>query len=98
RSSVARPDRAAPGPGYAQPSGNCGANDSAQSKVWVFLCDKGLQSPEETAAAIERVAQTYPARATERRRLRRTAPGLFDDRDIPVALDYRSAIEQTGAR
>ena len=46
--------------------------------VWVFFEDKG---PIDHAAALAELAQTYDARAVERRRLRRTAPGLFDERE-----------------
>jgi subtilisin family serine protease len=63
-----------------------------------LFTDKGIDSPEAYAAAIERVASEYNPRAVERRRLRRTAPGLFDERDLPVVPSYVEAVRATGAR
>lgn len=56
-------------------------------KVWVFFTDKGVGSPEQRRYALAELAATYSPRAIERRRQRRTAPGLFDDRDLPVHAD-----------
>lgn len=68
------------------------------AKVWVLFTDKGLGSDGAYAAAIEQVAARYNARAIERRRLRRTAPGLFDERDVPVVQSYIDAVTATGAK
>ncbi|MHC4099278.1 MAG: S8 family serine peptidase [Planctomycetota bacterium] len=62
--------------------------------VWVFFEDKGLV---DIAQAIRGLEQTYNPRAIQRRRLRRTAPGLFDERDLPVCPDYVDAVMRTGA-
>jgi subtilisin family serine protease len=62
--------------------------------VWVLFEDKG---PIDTAAAIRDLERTYDPRAIERRRLRRTAPGLFDERDLPVHQAYVEAVTTTGA-
>jgi subtilisin family serine protease len=67
-------------------------------KVWVFLRDKGLRSPQERDEALVALEKSYPARATERRQLRRTAAGLFDDRDLPICGEYLSEIERTGVQ
>ena len=74
--------------------------DQANGPVaaWVFFGDKGFHSEAAYAQAIERVASTYNTRAVKRRALRRTAPGLFDDRDIPVSDVYVDAVERSGAR
>jgi subtilisin family serine protease len=66
-------------------------------KLWVSFTDKDLRTPQERAAALERLAATYDPHAIERRRLRRTRPGLFDESDIPVAARYRDAVAATGA-
>ncbi|MDY7109224.1 MAG: S8 family serine peptidase [Planctomycetota bacterium] len=71
--------------------------EGAPVKAWVFFADKGLASEREYAEAIQRLHETYDRRAIERRRLRRTAPGLFDRRDIPVADDHVQAVASTGA-
>lgn len=68
------------------------------SKVWVYFKDKGLNSPAERDAAIAKLAATYDSHAIERRRARRTLPGLFDESDIPVAARYRQAVTGLGAK
>jgi subtilisin family serine protease len=68
------------------------------TKEWVFFTDKGPTTPAERAAAIAALQTTYNARAVERRRQRRTAPGLFDERDLPVSAPYLDAAAATGAR
>jgi subtilisin family serine protease len=62
--------------------------------VWVFFADKG---PIEIGASLRDLERTYHPRALERRRLRRTAPGLLDQRDLPVHAGYAEAVAQTGA-
>jgi serine protease AprX len=66
------------------------------AKVWVFLSDKG--PTERQGCAIQELERAYPPRAIERRKLRRTSPGLFDERDVPVDPEYVCAIAETGAR
>ncbi len=63
-------------------------------RAWVFFADKG---PLDEAASLRDLERTYNARAIERRRLRRTAPGLFDERDLPVHEGYVRAVVATGA-
>jgi serine protease AprX len=55
---------------------------------WVLFNDKGFASPEHEQAAADALADTYNPRAIARRKLRRTAPGLFDARDLPVHSSY----------
>lgn len=66
-------------------------------KVWVFLKDKGPMTAAETAAALARAAETYNPRAVQRRQLRRTDPGLFDQRDLPISDSYLAQITRTRA-
>ncbi|MBC7771689.1 MAG: S8 family serine peptidase [Pyrinomonadaceae bacterium] len=66
-------------------------------KVWVFLTDKGSMSAAQTTAAIARTAEMYNPRALHRRQLRRTDPGLVDQRDLPIAESYLAHIARTGA-
>jgi hypothetical protein len=65
-------------------------------KTWVFLTDKGV-APAQLPAALADVQASYDAHAIERRRLRRTDPGLFDARDLPVCTEYRDEVLATGA-
>lgn len=66
--------------------------------VWVFFKDKGIGGAEERAAALARLAECYNPRAVRRRTLRRTAPGLFDDRDLSVCESYVQRVLSTGAK
>lgn len=67
-------------------------------RAWVAFSDKGFKTPAARDAAIEQLAETYGTRAIERRRLRRSAPGLFDEHDLPVAPAYIEAVVMSGAR
>jgi serine protease AprX len=71
-------------------------NGEASVLAWVILRDKGIAA-EDLGAAIARAAEELPARTLERRRLRRTAPGIADERDLPVPETYTRAIAETGA-
>jgi hypothetical protein len=66
-------------------------------KTWVYFADKGCVTAGDVDIAIADVAAAYNERAVERRRLRRTAPGLFDARDLPVAGEYVEAVRALGA-
>ncbi len=72
--------------------------DAAPRKVWLFLADKGFDSPASQAQAISGLAQSTDPRTLHRRQLRRTAPSLFDARDLPVAPAYLDQIHATGAQ
>ncbi|MCG3128427.1 MAG: hypothetical protein CHACPFDD_03315 [Phycisphaerae bacterium] len=79
------------------------ANDGTQQRAgrpardWVFFSDKGYSTRAEIEAAVRDLEASYPPRAVERRRARRALPGLFDERDLPVASAYVSAVEALGA-
>ena len=66
-------------------------------KVWVYFADKALDSGPAYAVAFAQLEQCYSPRAIERRLLRRTSPGLFDFRDLPVCKTYVDAVVDTGA-
>lgn len=63
--------------------------------VWIFFTDKG---PIDHADAVSELLRTTSLRTVERRRLRRTAPGLFDERDLPVFNGYVDAVTRRGAK
>lgn len=71
--------------------------ERAPRHVWVFLKDKGFGDPKTEAAAIGALSETADPRTIERRRLRRTAPGLFDARDLSPDARYLREVEGTGA-
>src|SRR5262249_7567916 len=66
-------------------------------KVWVFLADKGLPDAAAQASAVSGLRSSYGERAIARRLARRSAPGLFDARDLPVAQRYLDALTEAGA-
>ncbi len=66
--------------------------------VWVFLTDKGIATPEALERALSDLAQHANPRCVQRRRLRRTLPGLFDRRDLPLAKGYVRDVLATGVR
>lgn len=71
---------------------------SGTARAWVFFTDKGIANEQAYLDAVAQAASAYNARAIERRKLRRTAPGLFDEYDLPVVQAYAEAVLRTGAR
>jgi subtilisin family serine protease len=65
----------------------------AECRTWVFLREKAGD-----AAAVAALRDTYDPHAVARRMARRTEPGLFDARDLPVDGDHVAAIAGTGAQ
>jgi len=66
--------------------------------VWVFFADKGITSDQDYQRALARAQAAFHPRAIERRRLRRTWPGLFDWHDLPVYAGYAERVSATGAK
>ncbi len=76
------------------------SESNAPVKVWLSFRDKGLSSPVEVQDGLRKLEQTYPARATWRRSLRRATSGpdgLFDVRDLPLEESYLAAVQEAGA-
>jgi subtilisin family serine protease len=67
----------------------------APMRAWVFFADKGTGIAERLRGE---PPEALTPRARERRSRRRTAPGLFDERDLPPWPDYLAAVRETGAR
>ncbi|MFO0840017.1 MAG: S8 family serine peptidase [Phycisphaerae bacterium] len=65
--------------------------------AWVFLTDKGVTDAAARDVALQELARNYNPRAIQRRLLRRTDSGLFDERDLPIAGSYIDAVSATGA-
>ncbi len=66
--------------------------------TWVFFADRGFATAAEEQAAIAALADRFSPRAIQRRELRRTSPGVFDARDLPVCEAYVAAALSSGAR
>jgi len=73
------------------------AETGAPVKVWIHFTDKGLPDPAAREQALAQAEAALSSRALVRRALRRTAAGLVDERDVPVAAAYRAAVQQAGA-
>lgn len=70
-----------------------------QVKAWVFFEDtKGFATDAQRKVALRDLRSTYHPRSAQRRRLRRTDPGLFDVRDLPVPTRYVEAVRALGVR
>jgi serine protease AprX len=68
-----------------------------QAKGWVFFTDKGLSDAVSRTAALAEARAQLSERAIERRRARRTLPGLVDEHDVALAPAYLAAVRATGA-
>jgi hypothetical protein len=66
--------------------------------VWVFLANKGPVTARGYEEALAKIASGSDPRTAERRRARRTRPGLFDYDDLPVHDPYLNEIRSTGAQ
>ncbi len=64
--------------------------------AWITFADKGDAAIVQ--AGIEGLKTSYNADAMKRRQLRRTAPGLFDARDLPIRAAYVEALRSSGAK
>jgi len=76
-----------------------GHADDHQVKAWVFFEDtKGFATDAQRNGVLRDLRSTYHPRSVQRRRLRRTDPGLFDVRDLPVPTRYVEAVRAMGVR
>ncbi|MBL1217553.1 MAG: hypothetical protein D8M59_08655 [Planctomycetes bacterium] len=67
-------------------------------RTWVYFVDKGLHTQAEVSAAVSDLAASYDPHAIARRQTRRSLPGLFDERDLPVCEAYvQGVVDVTGA-
>lgn len=68
-------------------------------KAWVLFApnDKGFASDAQLHAALAGLETTAHPRSVQRRRLRRTRPGLFDVHDLPVSSHYVEQVRAIGA-
>lgn len=74
------------------------SQDAGRVKAWVLFADKGLASETDKRLALLELERTFSKRAITRRRLRRKAPELFDEKDLPVSQGYLDAVADTGAQ
>ncbi len=67
-------------------------------EAWVGFLDKGAKSTQQHEKILVDLERRFNPRALERRKKRRTLPGLFDERDYPVVKEYLKGVEATGAK
>ena len=72
-------------------------NDGIQYDAWVEFTDKNIRTERQRAELLEKLEKEYDPRAIARRKKRRTFPGLFDERDFPLAPEYLAGVGDTGA-
>ncbi len=65
--------------------------------AWVEFSDKEVRSEEHLQEMLAEVEKNFDQRALERRKKRRTLPGLFDTRDLPVVESYLEGVAGSGA-
>jgi serine protease AprX len=65
--------------------------------AWVEFRNKGIETDEQRTEMIAFLERNYNPKALERRKTKRTFPGLFDERDFPVRETYLDLVSQTGA-
>ncbi|MBN1490386.1 MAG: hypothetical protein JXA69_10755, partial [Phycisphaerae bacterium] len=70
---------------------------SEGTKVWVMFADKARVAGPASGPILQPSETPCGPRALQRRRLRRTAPGLVDERDARVPDAYVDAVRDTGA-
>jgi subtilisin family serine protease len=70
----------------------------AGPRHWVYFADKGHATSAAERAAVESLASAASRSQIERRERRRTLPGLFDARDLPVSAGYVRELEGMGLR
>ena len=63
--------------------------------VWIFLTDKKIDDLDSALLGLE---ASYNPRAVQRRADRRSAPGLFDERDLPISETYLQQLAEHTSR
>ncbi len=74
---------------HIDPQVSMALESNPTAPVWIFLKDKNTADQD---LALEQLENTYNPRAIARRIKRRTSPGLFDERDLPLADSYVTTI------
>ncbi len=74
-----------------------GINVEQPHRNWVYFQDKNLSGAELARAMSNLESQSWP-QMVARRKARRTAFGLFDQRDLPVAPKYVEQLEAAGLK
>jgi len=68
-----------------------------QFDAWVEFTDKGIRTDAAREAVFLDLERSFDPRAINRRKLRRTREGLFDEYDLPLHAPYLKGVSATGA-
>lgn len=66
--------------------------------AWVEFKDKGIRNRRQRQQILRNLEESFDPRALARRKAKRTFPGLFDERDFPLAPNYLETVAETGAQ
>jgi len=72
-------------------------NNQAFYDAWVEFKDKGIRTRRKRQKILNELEANFNSKALERRRAKRTFPGLFDERDFPLSTIYLAGVAKTGA-
>lgn len=72
-------------------------NEQARYDVWVEFQDKNIGTQEQRIKILNDLQENFNPRALERRKAKRTFPGLFDERDFPLSTKYLEGVAKSGA-
>lgn len=64
--------------------------------AWVEFKDKGALDEKQRQAILAELERNSDPRTVQRRKAKRTFPGLFDERDFPLRPEYVQGVAQTG--
>jgi len=65
-------------------------------EAWVEFKDKGIRTKKQRNKRLKELEESFNPKALERRKGKRTLPGLFDERDFPLSKIYLNGVEKTG--
>lgn len=65
--------------------------------AWVEFIDKDIHTEKQRLEILKNLEKDFNPRALARRKKKRTFPGLFDERDFPLASRYLEGVAKTGA-
>jgi serine protease AprX len=71
--------------------------DGVSYDAWLGFKDKGNSDPKRRREIAVTLEKEFHPRALARRKAQRVFPGLFDERDEPLAGEYLRGVEATGA-
>ncbi|MFC2168383.1 S8 family serine peptidase [Acidobacteriota bacterium] len=71
-------------------------NNQSFYDAWVEFKDKGIRTKRQRKKIMNELEESFNSRALERRKEKRTLPGLFDERDFPVSKIYLNGVAKTG--